>query len=72
VLVVCGDHDVRCPAWHGRKFVARLQEATGSARPVLLRVARDAGHVSAGASTVHEWLGFLMSELGLRVAPAVP
>jgi prolyl oligopeptidase len=68
-LVVCGDHDVRCPAWHGRTFVARLQEATGSTRPVLLRVARDSGHASAPAVTTPEWLGFLMSELGLEPPP---
>ncbi|MDX6594043.1 MAG: prolyl oligopeptidase [Gaiellales bacterium] len=66
-LVICGDHDVRCPAWHGRTFVARLQ-ATGSKRPALLRVARDAGHASASAVTSHEWLAFLMSELGLEIA----
>jgi prolyl oligopeptidase len=65
VIVVCGDHDVRCPAWHGRVFVARLQEATASGRPVLLRVVPDTGHISAWTSTTHEWLGFMMAELGL-------
>jgi prolyl oligopeptidase len=64
-LVVCGDSDIRCPAWHGRKFVARLQQATSSGRPVLFRVLEDAGHLSTVERSTHEWLGFVMAELGM-------
>ena len=64
-LVICGDSDIRCPAWHGRKFAARLQQATTSGRPVLLRVLADAGHMSTVERSTHEWLGFVMAELGI-------
>ena len=64
-LVICGDGDIRCPPWHGRKFVARLQEANASGHPVRLRVVDDAGHLSAGERSTHEWLCFLMTELGM-------
>ena len=36
-LVVAGANDMRCPAWHARKLVARLQ-ADGAGGPFLLRV----------------------------------
>jgi len=64
-LVVAGANDMRCPAWHARKFVARLQaEATGG--PFLLRVL-GGGHLSTrrGADLVAEWQGFLLGALGL-------
>jgi prolyl oligopeptidase len=32
------------PVWHPAKMAARLQAATTSGRPVLLRVDPDAGH----------------------------
>ncbi len=64
-LVVCGDSDIRCPAWHGRKFAARLQQATSSGRPVLFRVLTNAGHLSTVERSMHEWLGFVMAELGM-------
>jgi hypothetical protein len=54
---------MRCPAWHARKLVARLQaEAVGG--PFLLRV-MDGGHLSTrrGADLVAEWQGFLLREL---------
>jgi len=63
VLVVSGDTDVRCPAWHGRKLAARLQEAGA---PALFRLRRDAGHQVAAHRDAHEWLGFLMRHLGLE------
>ena len=45
-LVICGEEDVRCPTWHGRKTVARLQQATTSDAPILLRVWPGAGHLA--------------------------
>jgi prolyl oligopeptidase len=64
-LVVCGDSDVRCPSWHARKLVARLLEANRSEHPILLRVVREAGHLTAISRSTHEWLGFVMAELGM-------
>ncbi|HEY7421603.1 MAG TPA: prolyl oligopeptidase family serine peptidase [Gaiellaceae bacterium] len=70
-LVVCGENDIRCPPWHGRKLAARLQHANSGDRPVLLRVWPDAGHLAATAGhpgRAAEWLGFVMAELGLEPA----
>jgi prolyl oligopeptidase len=36
--------DPRVEAWHGAKLAARLQKATRSTNPILLRVSFDAGH----------------------------
>jgi prolyl oligopeptidase len=44
VLCTTGVTDPRVAPWHMAKFAARLQAATASARPVLLRVDFDAGH----------------------------
>ena len=43
VLLTAGNRDPRVDAWHARKMAARLQAATASGRPVLLRVS-DSGH----------------------------
>ena len=43
-LVVTGINDQRVDAWQGAKMAARLQTATASGKPVLLRVDFDAGH----------------------------
>lgn len=44
VLVTTGANDPRVDAWQAAKMAARLQAATSSGRPVLLRVDDDAGH----------------------------
>ena len=44
VLVVSGFNDPRVATFHAAKFVARLQEASTSKAPVLLRIEFDAGH----------------------------
>jgi prolyl oligopeptidase len=67
-LVVCGDADIRCPSWHGRKLVARLEKASVGDRPILLRVVEDAGHLTAATRSAREWLGFVMAELGMMPA----
>ena len=66
-LVVCGDSDIRCPAWQGRKLVARLQEANASGHPILLRVLEHAGHLSTTERSTPEWLAFVMAELGMTL-----
>jgi prolyl oligopeptidase len=44
VLVTTGFNDSRVPAWQAAKMAARLQAATTSGKPVLLRVEYGAGH----------------------------
>jgi manganese oxidase len=44
VLVTTGINDRRVPPWQAAKLVARLQAATASGRPVLLRVDWGTGH----------------------------
>lgn len=46
VMVSGSENDVRIPLWQSAKMAARLQAASASHKPVLLRVARDAGHGS--------------------------
>jgi len=44
VLVTTGVNDPRVDAWEAGKMAARLQAATASGKPVLLRIDYDAGH----------------------------
>jgi prolyl oligopeptidase len=44
VLVTTGINDPRVDAWEAGKMAARLQAATASSKPILLRVDYDAGH----------------------------
>jgi prolyl oligopeptidase len=44
VLVITGINDPRVDAWQAGKMAARLQAATSSGKPVLLRIDYDAGH----------------------------
>jgi prolyl oligopeptidase len=71
VLQEFGEKDLGCRPFHGRKFTARLQEATTSDRPILLRVWRNTGHGSLEpevAALQHaQWLGFVMHHLGMAV-----
>ena len=53
VIVTTGANDPRVDAWLPGKFAARLQAATGSGKPVLLRVDFDAGH--GMGSTKAQW-----------------
>jgi prolyl oligopeptidase len=69
VLLDCGANDTTCPAWHARKFAARLQECTTSDHPILLRVREGTGHnAMTDADFVErdvEELAFFARELGL-------
>lgn len=71
VLLTHGEHDGRVDPFHSRKMAARLQAATSSSRPVLLRMSMDTGHgqgtplhrrVEQDADT----FALLMNELGMR------
>jgi prolyl oligopeptidase len=44
VLLTTGINDPRVAPWQPGKMTARLQAATSSGRPVILRVDYDAGH----------------------------
>ena len=44
VLLVTGANDPRVSPWHSAKLAARLQAATTSGKPVLLRLDMQAGH----------------------------
>jgi prolyl oligopeptidase len=50
VLFITGDNDGRVDPMHSRKMAARLQAATSSNLPILLRTSSDTGH-GAGSST---------------------
>lgn len=69
LLIDCGANDPRCPPWHGRKFAARVQQATTGDLPVLLRVRADAGHGSVGRTQKERMsadiLAFFAHQLGL-------
>jgi prolyl oligopeptidase len=69
LLFVCGTEDVWCPPWHSRKLAARLQSATSSSRPILLRVWEGTGHDAplSEVDQVTEWLSFLMRELRMEL-----
>jgi prolyl oligopeptidase len=72
VFQVFGEKDLACLPFNGRKFTARLQEATSSGRPVLLRVWKDTGHmpVDPEVATLQtaEWVAFIMRELGMELS----
>jgi prolyl oligopeptidase len=44
VIVTTGINDPRVDSWQAAKMAARLQAATSSGRPILLRIDYDAGH----------------------------
>ncbi|MBV8148969.1 MAG: prolyl oligopeptidase family serine peptidase [Candidatus Eremiobacteraeota bacterium] len=50
VMLITGYNDLNVAPWELAKFTARLQEATTSGLPILLRVDYDAGHGFHGAS----------------------
>jgi prolyl oligopeptidase len=57
VLITTGESDSRVDPMHARKMAARLQAATSSGRPVLLRVEGRAGHGQGKplSKVVEEW-----------------
>ena len=72
VLLATAESDTRVDPMHARKMTARLQAATSSGRPILLRLESKAGH-GAGkplAKLVDEltdsW-SFVFHELGVRL-----
>ena len=73
VLVVHGLNDPRVDVWHSAKAVARLQAASTSGKPVLLRLDAQAGHgVGSTATQRHalaaDMYSFLLWQMGKRRA----
>ncbi|WP_239015259.1 prolyl oligopeptidase family serine peptidase [Archangium violaceum] len=73
VLFTSGENDPRVDPFHSRKMVARLQEATASKRPVLLRT-NNMGHGMGTplAQSIEEKVdvySFLFHELGMKYRP---
>jgi len=71
VMLTSGDADTRVPPLQARKMTARLQAATSSGRPVLLRYDTQAGHAGGRPlakivdDTASE-LAFLFWQLGME------
>jgi prolyl oligopeptidase len=73
VLFLSGDGDTRVAPLHARKMAARMQTATGSGEPVLLRYHTKSGHaggqpVSQQIDDAVDSLSFLFRQLGMEAA----
>ena len=71
VLVTTGINDPRVEAWQAAKLAARLQAATASGKPVLLRVDFDAGHGIGSTrkqrnDELADTLAFLLWQFGVK------
>jgi prolyl oligopeptidase len=70
VLLTTGINDPRVDSWEPAKMTARLQAATTSGKPVLLRVDYEGGHFSGGSRKQYqelladEW-SFLLWQFGV-------
>lgn len=68
VMLTHGINDPRVPPWLSAKMAARLQAATASGKPVLLRIDYDAGHAGSTKRQVNELFAdiyaFLFQQLG--------
>ena len=70
VLLTTGFNDPRVASWQPGKMTARLQAATSSGKPVLLRVDYDAGHGIGSTKTQREreladQMSFAMWQFGI-------
>jgi prolyl oligopeptidase len=71
VLFTTGANDPRVAPYHSRKMVARLQDATSSVAPILLRTSANTGHgivgtpLDAQLDELTDVYGFLFRELGM-------
>ncbi len=71
VLGISGTNDPRVPTWMVAKMIARLQAATTSDRPILLRVDFDEGHGLGSSrpqreSLMADYLSFILWQSGDR------
>jgi len=71
VLFLTGENDGRVDPYNSRKMAARLQAATSSGKPILLRISLDTGHGSGTGLDKRieesaDIYAFLMSQLGME------
>ena len=76
ILLTTGANDPRVDPWHSRKFCARLQAASASGNPILLRTSKTSGHGMGNSldETIAERtdiFAFLIHELGVEFRPAM-
>jgi prolyl oligopeptidase len=70
VLITIGLNDHRVPSWMGAEMAARLQAASSSGKPILLRVDDQGGHHVMGTSKadtdsqITDMLAFALMETG--------
>jgi len=74
VLLTAGEFDPRVDAYHAKKMTARLQAATSSSQPVLLRI-ESGGHglgspLDQQVSELADVYAFLFDRLGIGYRPA--
>ena len=75
VLLTAGENDTRVDAWHAKKMTARLQAATSSDRPVLLRLQSGghlAGSLDQAIDETTDRYAFLFDQLGPGYYPVSP
>jgi prolyl oligopeptidase len=70
VFMATGENDPRVDSWQSRKMIARLQAATSSPHPIVLRTNAAAGHgrgtpLSDQIDEYTDLLAFLMLQLGM-------
>lgn len=75
ILMMTGANDPRVDPMQSRKMIARLQAATGSKNPVLLRTSANAGHgvgssLSQRIERYTDQFAFLMHEMGMEYKAA--
>lgn len=71
VLITTGINDPRVAPWQAAKMAARLQGATSSGKPILLRVDYDAGHGFGSTKSQQleqhtDMIAFLLWQLGAK------
>jgi prolyl oligopeptidase len=73
VMITAGENDPRVDSWQGKKLAARLQEATASGQPVILRMSGwGHGMGSSRDEQIDEYAdlyAFFVEELGLAFKP---
>jgi prolyl oligopeptidase len=74
IIFPTGENDHRVNPMQSRKMTARLQPASSSGRPILLRTSANAGHgigtsLDEGIEQEADVLSFLFDQLGISEAP---
>jgi prolyl oligopeptidase len=77
ILLTTGINDPRVAPWQAAKMAARLQAATSSGRPILLRIDYDAGHGFGStnkqlAEQHADMIAFLLWQLGVKGFAPMP